>query len=536
MKNDSLDSGKMIDFINKTIFGQSKNTSRKIKHSKEEPESNVSDTNTGKNSLQKETSVSNKNKIQKETGVSNKNSIQKGVFIFHRDLRINDNMGLIDACKRCEKVYTIFVFTPEQVSNSNKYKSENAIQFMIESLEELAKDIKKQGGELAFFYGSQHNILRQMIKDIGIEAVFFNKDYTPYALERDNETLALCQKEKIECIMNQDYYLFEPGAVLSGSKTAYKKFTPFYDEVLKKHISTIPKPILLSNTKVESLAAFPKFSPFPKQNLQTLKKRLIKENPDILVHGGRSEGGKTLNHAVNTLTHYDETRDELILSTSHLSAYIKFGCVSVREVFSHFQKKYGAKCGFLRELIWREFFAHVLFAYPQMTDKRGIRWSSNEKWFDLWTKGDTGFPVVDAGMRELNATGYMHNRCRMVVASFLIKTLGLNWEKGEKYFAQKLTDYDVASNNGNWQSISGSGVDMKPFYRDMNPWIQSVKFDPQAEYIKKWVPELKDVDQKVIHKWYEYCEEKEYKDVYMKPIVDYKKQKDIVLELYKKYL
>lgn len=512
-KTNSLNSEKMMNYITKTLFEKETSVSNKKPDISEESSSSLN------------TSV-----------VPTKDKFQKGVFIFHRDLRITDNIGLIEACKRCEKLYTIFVFTPEQVSKTNKYKSENAIQFMIESLDELARDIKKQGGELVFFYGSQVNILRQIIFDIKIDAVFFNRDYTPYAIERDNDTIELCNKQKIVCITSQDYYLFEPGSVLSGSKTAYKKFTPFYDEVLRKHIKHISKPLLLSNMKTESLTVFPKFSQFPKQNLETIKNKLIKENPKILVHGGRVEGVKKLNHAVNTLKHYDETRNELILSTSHLSAYIKFGCVSVREVFSHFEKEYGEKSGFLRELIWREFFAHVLFAYPQMTDKRGIRWVSNERWFDLWTKGETGFPVVDAGMRELNATGYMHNRCRMVVASFLIKTLGINWEKGEKYFAQKLTDYDVASNNGNWQSISGSGVDMKPFYRDMNPWIQSAKFDSDAEYIKKWVPELKDVEPKVIHKWYEYCDEKEYKDVYTKPIVDYKTQKDIVLELYKKYL
>ncbi len=470
---------------------------------------------------------------EKESSVSKKNSYKKGVFIFHRDLRIHDNIGLIEAARSTQTLYTIFVFTPEQVSHANTYKSNNAIQFMIESLEELAQDIKKQGGELVFFYGSQINILKQMITEVGIDAVFFNKDYTPYAIERDNKTVELCNKQKIDCVMSQDYYLFEPGTVLTGSNSAYKKFTPFYDEILKKHIKNVQSP---STTKPGTLSIFPKFSPFPKQNLETLRKKFVKENLEILVRGGRSEGVRKLVHAVNTLTHYDETRDELILSTSHLSAYIKFGCVSVREVFSHFKKKYGEKCGFLRELIWREFFAHVLFAYPQMVDKRGIRWVTNERWFNLWMKGETGFPVVDAGMRELNATGYMHNRCRMIVASFLVKTLGLNWEKGEKYFAQKLTDYDVASNNGNWQSISGSGVDMKPFYRDMNPWIQSVKFDQEAEYIKKWVPELKDVEPKVIHKWYEYCEKEEYKDVYVKPIVDYKQQKEIVLELYKKYL
>jgi deoxyribodipyrimidine photo-lyase len=164
---------------------------------------------------------------------------------------------------------------------------------------------------------------------------------------------------------------------------------------------------------------------------------------------------------------------------------------------------------------------------------KSIHWSNSEKNFELWKKGKTGFPVVDAGMRQLNETGYMHNRCRMVVANFLIKTLLIDWRKGEQYFAQKLTDYDPASNNGNWQSISATGVDMKPYFRDMNPWIQSVKFDKNAEYIKKWVPELKDVEPRDIHKWYDSYSKPEYKNVYIKPIVDYDDQKKEMLKMYK---
>ena len=225
--------------------------------------------------------------------------------------------------------------------------------------------------------------------------------------------------------------------------------------------------------------------------------------------------------------------------TTHLSAYIKFGCVSIREVYHLFKNKFGIEHGLIRELIWREFFAHVLYAYPEVVGQsyqpkyRNLEWENKKDYFNKWKRGETGVPLVDACMREMNSTGYMHNRGRMTVASFLIKSLLIDWRWGEKYFATQLTDYDLASNNGNWQGISGTGVDMKPYFRDMNPWLQSKKFDNDTSYIKKWVPELQSVKPSDIHEWH--TSYKKYTDVkYPQPIVDYFKRKDKMISMYKK--
>jgi len=256
-----------------------------------------------------------------------------------------------------------------------------------------------------------------------------------------------------------------------------------------------------------------------------------------LVRGGRTEGLLRLKNAAKTQESYETERDTLTYNTTFLSAYIKFGCVSIREVYHTFARAFGKKSGIIRELIWRDFFAHVLFHYPEVMNQsyqpryRSLKWRKSESDFDAWKSGNTGFPVVDAGMRQLNQTGYMHNRVRMIVASFLVKVLLLDWRLGERYFAEKLTDYDIASNNGNWQGISGTGVDMKPYFRDMNPWIQSAKFDKNAEYVKKWIPELEPVSPRDIHLWFEKHEN--YSSVsYPKPMVDYYEQKKKMLEMY----
>jgi deoxyribodipyrimidine photo-lyase len=265
--------------------------------------------------------------------------------------------------------------------------------------------------------------------------------------------------------------------------------------------------------------------------------KFTKENPQLLVHGGRTRAIQRMRLALLYQDHYDH-RDILTYSTTFLSAYIKFGCISIREVYHKLRNKYGLSSGIVRQLLWREYYAHVLFAYPQVIGQsyqpafRKIKWSNSEKRFELWKRGQTGFPIVDAGMRQMNTTGYMHNRVRMMTASFLIKVLHIDWRWGEKYFAQKLTDYDVANNNGNWQEISGTGVDMKPYFRDMSPWVQSIKFDSKAEYIKKWVPELKEVDPMDIHKWYDSWSK--YKDIeYPKPMVDYHEEREKMLKMYK---
>jgi len=455
--------------------------------------------------------------------------IKNGLFIFHRDLRTQDNNGLLESSRQCEKLYTCFIFTPEQVGKANSFRSQNAIQFMIESLGELMGDLNKQGGELLLFYGNQNAILRSLIQELDIDAIYFNKDYTPYSVKRDQETEDLCKKFSIECQMFADYYLFEPGSIKTGGGSAYKKYTPFYNAAIKKHV---PEP---TRKQISHLSKTTKNMP-NRISLKDAFSHFTKENEGILVHGGRSNGIQRLKLALRDQKQYDKKRDFFIENTTFLSAYIKFGCVSIREVYHTLKPIHGI----VRELIWRDFFAHVLYAYPTVVGQsyqekfRKIKWHHSESDFEKWKKGQTGFPIVDACMRQLNTTGYMHNRGRMTVASFLVKILLMDWRLGEKYFAQKLTDYDIASNNGGWQGISGTGVDMKPYFRDMNPWIQSSNFDNDAEFIKKWVPELKDVDAKDIHKWYDAWTDEKYKNVkYPKPMVDYGEQKQKMLHMYR---
>jgi len=457
--------------------------------------------------------------------------LENGLFIFHRDLRIEDNVGLIELSKQVNKLYVCFIFTPEQVTEKNKYRSLNSIQFMIESLEELEAEIQRNSGRLMLFYGETTNILKSVISDMKIDIVSFNKDYTPYALKRDKNIMELCKNEKKICKPYSDYYLYEPGSIKAdSSNAAYKKYTPFYRAVLNKVVD------MPNNKKITNFSK--PISSFGNTTLNNMFNKYAAQNEDILVRGGRKNGLEKLSQAGNNQTDYDEKRDFFKEKTTHLSAYIKFGCVSIREVYHLFKKNFGLEHGLIRELIWREFFAHILYAYPEVVgqayqDKyRDLNWENRRGYFNKWKKGITGIPIVDACMREMNSTGYMHNRGRMTVASFLIKSLLIDWRWGEKYFATQLTDYDLASNNGNWQGISGTGVDMKPYFRDMNPWLQSKKFDKDTSYIKKWVPELRSVNSSDIHEWH--TSYVKYKQVnYPEPIVDYFKRKEKMITMYK---
>ena len=453
---------------------------------------------------------------------------ENGLFIFRRDLRIIDNNGLnlINSC--CKKVYTIFIFTPEQVTSKNKFKSDNAVQFMIESLKDLAHNISQNGGQLYTFFGYNESVIAECIKTWDINVVCYNIDYSPYARERDAAIVKLCEKMKTYVMYSYDYYLLEPEMVVNGSGDTYQKFTPFYQEALKKKVD---EPAKMRKMNFSSSSKNPGHS-ITLEN--ALKKFVGKLNPDILVNGGRPEAIKALKSALKSQAHYHKTHNDLANPTSQLSAYLKFGCISIREAYKAFK----SIKDLIRQLFWRDFYANILFAYPRVLghalkpnyDK--IRWHHNEKWFQAWTKGETGFPVVDAGMRQLNSTGYMHNRARLIVASFLIKTLLISWEKGEQYFASKLTDYDPASNNGNWQWTASTGADSQPFFRIFNPMEQGKNYDPECVYIKKWVPELKNVPVKDILKWdTEWTNNKEAG--YFKPICDYKEQKELALKMYK---
>ena len=467
------------------------------------------------------------------------NKYQAGLFIFRRDLRVEDNTTLSILQKVCAKVYPIFIFTPEQVTDKNKYKSENAVQFMIESLDDL-NDAIKGNGKLYTFYGENIEVLHYLIKKLGIDVIGFNYDYSPYALKRDEAINKLCEKANISLICEHDYYLQVPGNLLNNSNEPYKKFTPFYTKFMgpkfisrNKTVSRNHVGITKANEKFASISAFENF--LFRMPLKLANHKFTTDNPNILVYGGRKEALVKLHQAGLTQKKY--SHDTLSMPTSELSAYIKFGCLSIREVFHYFKERNNTRL--IRQLVWREFYANILFHFPSVLghslkpnyDK--LQWVNNPKQIAAWKKGQTGFPVVDAGMRQLNKTGYMHNRARLIVASFLVKTLLVDWRIGEQYFASQLIDYDPASNNGNWQWISGGGADSQPYFRIFNPWEQAKKHDTDCEYIIKWIPELSSLSNKSILNW-----DSEYvnypKIDYYEPIINYSEQKRKVLSTYKR--
>jgi len=452
----------------------------------------------------------------------------KSIFIFRRDFRITDNTGLIECIKNSDTVYPIFIFTPEQIKN-NDYKSDNAVQFMITSLKYLAKKI-----DMTFCYGDYVKVLKEMVKKYKIDSIYTNTDYTKYAIKREKDIVKLAKDLGIEFKYFDDICLFKPGTVLTGGKKIYQKFTPFYNTCLTIKVEE-PKRINLDNGMIKK-ANF-KYS----INMSEMNK-YYKHNDNINIDGGRKEGLKILKN-LDKFKKYDDTRNTLSIETTQLSGYLKFGCVSIRECYHKMKKKFGKKDPLIRQLIWRDFYYHLGNGFIDRFGKSlkpkydNIKWDYNASRLQKWKDGNTGYPVVDACMKQINNTGYMHNRGRLIVASFLVKNLQINWEQGEKYFAQKLLDYDVLVNNGNWQWVSGSGADSMPYFRIFNPWTQSEKFDPKCEYIKHWLPNLKDVENKHLHQWEKFYTEYDLKEIdYVKPMIDYKESREKTLKMYKKGL
>ena len=444
------------------------------------------------------------------------------LFIFRRDFRINDNIGL-NYCASIKDaiIYPIFIFTPEQI-DKNKYKSNNSVQFMITSLIELTKHIN-----ITFCHGDIDSVIKDIVNENKIDLICTNTDYTPYAIKRDEHIKTLATKLNIESKIFHDILLFEPGTIKTQTDVYYQKFTPFYNTVIQIKVKK-PTTIMSRGSYCKSIYTITK----------NTMKTFFNFNPDIRVHGGRSNAVKIINSITKFKT-YEDTRNILSLDTTQLSAYLKFGCISIRECYHKMKKYLGIKSPLIRQLIWREFYYHLgyglgRFGKSLKPQYDNIKWENNLHKFNSWCKGQTGYPIVDSCMTQLNTTGYMHNRGRLIVASFLIKNLHVDWRYGEKYFAQNLVDYDVLVNQGNWQWVAGCGADSMPYFRVFNPWIQSAKFDKDAEYIKKWLPELKNIENKHLHNWDKY--NNLYKSIYYKPIVDYTISKKEGLALYKTYL
>lgn len=457
---------------------------------------------------------------------------QNSIFIFRRDFRLTDNSGLIEALENSKNVTPIFIFTPEQI-DKNSYKSDNAIQFMIESLAELEKKIKKKKGQLYYFYGKQDKIIKKIIKNNNIDAVYFNQDWTPYAIKRDESIAKICRKKDIDCLQVEDYTLLPINKLLNQNEEVYKVYGAFYKNAKKFKVQK-PKKIKKFN--------FNKIKTSDNIKLNYIDK-FYQKNDDILVRGGRKNAQKILK-TIKKFNQYSTKRNELDYETTHLSAYTKFGCVSIREVYHKMKKHFKPDNQLFNQLFWKEFYVYISKYIPHVLKGKSmklkydkIKWDTNNTIFKKWCEGKTGFPIVDAGMRELNKTGYMHNRSRLITSGFLVKLALIDWRKGEKYFAKKLTDYDPAQNNGGWQWSSGSGADSQPYFRIMSPISQSTKFDPDGSYIKKWIPELKDVEPKHLHDWEKFNNLYDLKKInYVEPCLDYKKARKRTMEIYKKYL
>lgn len=452
------------------------------------------------------------------------------LFIFRRDLRLNDNTGLLAALKNSEQVLPCFIFDPRQVEEKNVYRSTNCVQFMIESLQDLDAALHKKEAYLYTLYGTAEKVAEELLKKLPIDAVYINKDYTPFSCLRDQALENICKKLDISFESYDDLLLVPPTEILNKQQQAYKVFTPFFraashhnvEQPINNHFKNFyTKPISLPTGDLA-------------QEL-TSKGTILKiKNSSLAVHGGHTKGHSILKN-ISDFKNYTKTHDTPTLPTTHLAAHLKFGTVSIRETFYAIKEYLGIDHPLIRQLYWRDFFTHIAWHFPHVfghafkKEYDAVAWDWNKEYFKKWCTGTTGFPLVDAGMRQMNATGFMHNRVRMVVASFLTKDLHIDWRAGEKYFAQQLVDYDPAVNNGNWQWCASTGADAQPYFRIFNPWEQQKRFDPDCEYIKTWVPELKNYSPKQIHTLF-----KESVANYPEPIVDHKKERLKALAAYKK--
>ena len=422
---------------------------------------------------------------------------------FRRDLRTDDNSALFYALQQEKDVLPLFIFD-RNILDRLADKSDARVQFIHAQLHRLKAFFEQKGSSMLIKYGKPDEVYTQILKEYDVQTVYTNRDYEPYAKSRDLKIESLLKEKNIPFLTFKDQVIFEPGEILNGSGEFYKVFTPFSKNWLEKFKAARVQPLQEPNWK-----HLLQTDPFPSISLEDMGFKISSiEIPSPIADQ-------------EIIRHYDQTRNfPSRKGTTRLGIHLRFGTVSIRKlavIASQLNETY------LNELIWREFYMMILAFNPQVVNQAfkpaydRIPWRNNEQEFKAWCEGKTGYPIVDAGMRELNSTGYMHNRVRMIVASFLTKHLLIDWRWGEAYFAGKLLDFELASNNGGWQWAAGTGTDAQPYFRVFNPESQTEKFDKELQYIRKWVPELGT-------------------NSYPKPIVDHKFARTRALETYKKAL
>jgi deoxyribodipyrimidine photo-lyase len=401
------------------------------------------------------------------------------LFWFRRDLRISDNAGLYHALKDKNPVVPIFIFDPNILDELEDPK-DRRVEFIYKAVASLKEKLIKKKATFDVRYGVPKEIFSQLLKDYKIEKVFTNHDYEPYAADRDTVIADLMQKHGASFHTFKDQVIMERNEVLKDNGKPYTIFTPY-----SRRWKAIVNEFYLRSYSTEKYA-----SNFFKQTTRKI--------PSLasLKFKATGKAFPSSNSNYDIIKDYAKNRDfPSIKGTSHLGIHLRFGTVSIRKLA---REARDLNETFLNELIWRDFFQMILFHFPQVVSNSfkseydKIRWRNNEKEFDAWCNGQTGYPIVDAGMRELNETGFMHNRVRMITASFLTKHLLIDWRWGEAYFAKKLLDYELAANNGNWQWAAGTGCDAAPYFRIFNPYLQTKRFDPDLKYIRKWVPEFEE--------------------------------------------
>ncbi len=427
------------------------------------------------------------------------------IFWFRRDLRLDDNLGFYEALKTNHAVLPIFIFDNEILDKLPK--NDARVTFIHETLQNISKELQNEhGSSIAMFYGKPKDIYKQLIKDYDVDTVYTNHDYEPYAMERDTEIKSFLDERDIEFKTYKDQVIFEKNEIVKKDGDPYKVYTP-YMRTWKENFKTIDFKIYDTKAHFKNLL---KDIDLPNLSLSDIGFELSSQNI------------APYKVTPTLIQDYEATRNFPAKdSTSRLGPHLRFGTVSIRKMV----KKAIAEENeiFWQELIWREFFMQILWHFPHAAKDSfkskydRIEWRNNEDEFKLWCEGKTGYPLVDAGMRQLNKTGFMHNRVRMLVGSFLCKHLLIDWRWGEAYFAEKLHDYDMASNVGNWQWVAGCGVDAAPYFRIFNPTSQIQKFDKNHEYINKWVPDYQEL-------------------TYPQSMVDHKEARERCLKTYKSAL
>ena len=422
------------------------------------------------------------------------------IFWFRRDLRLEDNVGLFHALKDKQDVLPIFIFDTNILSQLPKQDAR--VTFIHELLSKIQNKLQEKDKSLAIFYGNPMEVFSKIISENKIKTVYTNHDYEPNARKRDKELNQLFTTHTIEFKTSKDQVIFEKSEVVKDDGKPYVVYTPYSNKWKEKFSQTT----LLHYNSEDFLDKFTNHS-YPFLSL----KEIGFETSNIKV--------QPFDISDQLIGNYEATRNfPAISGTSMLGTHLRFGSVSIRKMILKALESHNET--FLKELIWREFFMQILWHFPHTINKSfrekydAIIWENNEDLFQKWCKGKTGYPFVDAGMRELNTTGHMHNRVRMIVASFLCKHLLIDWRWGETYFATQLLDYEQSSNVGNWQWAAGSGVDAAPYFRIFNPTEQIKKFDKELQYIKKWIPELESSN-------------------YPEPIVDHKEARERCLKVYK---